>query len=112
MHPALRLAMHHPLPPSEEPSPATPIGLGQEGLHHGYDLSRLPSGGRDLRSYGGATKGSDTAASSDNGLDLSVVDYDKPLGDGLNDGPGVPFPKDKSKKSHARKASILHVESC
>ena len=106
MHPALRLAMNHPLPPSEQQSPATPVGLGQEGLYHGYDMSRHSSGGGDWGSYIGATKGSITAASSESGLDFSVMEHGTPGGDRHDDGPGVPFPKDKSKKSHARKVSI------
>ena len=104
VHPALRLAMETALPPSENPSPATPIGLGREGLYHGYDMSRQSSS-TDLGSYIGATKGTMASASSESEYDYSQLDTRLPEEREPRDTVGVPPPKETPKKSHARKVS-------
>ena len=83
---------------SQSPSPATPLGLGREGLYRGrlHDLSRQSSMS-DFGSLLGATKGSDTPDGSEMGDAGSVIDG------GTGSEFGVPPPKDRPKKSHARK---------
>ena len=88
-------------PTSASSSPATPVGLGADGLYHDqpFGFSRQSST-TDLGSYVAATKGISTTASSESGFDIGSHEQ------GVEgDGPaGVPPPKPK--KSHARKVSF------
>ncbi|ORX41040.1 hypothetical protein BD324DRAFT_612990 [Kockovaella imperatae] len=109
VHPALRLAMDTALPASSSASPATPIGLGHEGLYHGYDMSRRGSSD-DFDSYVDATKGNSTSLGSESEYDYGMIDNAIPAG-GLGDSdPGVPPPRSMPKKSHARKQPEGHIK--